>query len=212
MKSALVVFALLASVAQALPTVNMSKIINRSEAKPTAQAEAERLANLLATAGTEEAVDFMTPDELAEDMGIPKDFTAEDDPRLMLRSVGDAWLMIDVSIRNQTLTMVGTDGEDFKTIVSTGKKGYGTKRGCYHPTELSRRRWSRKYDNSPMHYAVFYYGGFALHQTPYVKQLGKPASHGCVRQDGPSAKYVFETVLRYRQTYGNGSITICVRD
>jgi lipoprotein-anchoring transpeptidase ErfK/SrfK len=41
--------------------------------------------------------------------------------------------------------------------------------------------YSRKYDNSPMPYSVFFRGGYAVHGTSYVKQLGRPASHGCVR-------------------------------
>jgi lipoprotein-anchoring transpeptidase ErfK/SrfK len=40
---------------------------------------------------------------------------------------------------------------------------------------------SRKYDMSPMPYSVFYHGGYAIHGTSYVKKLGRPASHGCVR-------------------------------
>ena len=41
--------------------------------------------------------------------------------------------------------------------------------------------YSRKYDMSPMPYSVFFRGGYAIHGTGYVKQLGRPASHGCVR-------------------------------
>jgi lipoprotein-anchoring transpeptidase ErfK/SrfK len=41
--------------------------------------------------------------------------------------------------------------------------------------------YSRKYHHSPMPYSVFFRGGYAIHGTGYVGQLGRPASHGCVR-------------------------------
>jgi lipoprotein-anchoring transpeptidase ErfK/SrfK len=65
--------------------------------------------------------------------------------------------------------------------VSTARKGYSTPRGNYRPTRLHRMWYSRKYDMSPMPYSVFFRGGYAIHGTGYVKQLGRPASHGCVR-------------------------------
>ena len=50
--------------------------------------------------------------------------------------------------------------------------------------------YSRKYDMSPMPYSVFYNGGYAVHGTNYVKNLGRPASHGCIRlQTGNAAKF-----------------------
>ena len=65
--------------------------------------------------------------------------------------------------------------------VSTARKGYVTPRGNYRPTRLHQMWYSRKYDMSPMPYSVFFRGGYAIHGTGYVKQLGRPASHGCVR-------------------------------
>ena len=43
--------------------------------------------------------------------------------------------------------------------------------------------YSRKYDMSPMPYSVFFRGGYAIHGTGYVKQLGharpRMAACGC---------------------------------
>jgi lipoprotein-anchoring transpeptidase ErfK/SrfK len=53
---------------------------------------------------------------------------------------------------------------------------------------------SRKYDMSPMPYSVFYYGGYAIHGTNYVKSLGRPASHGCVRLHTSNAREFYNLV------------------
>ncbi len=69
----------------------------------------------------------------------------------------------------------------YRWKVSTARRGYFTPRGTYRPQRLHRMWYSRKYDNSPMPYSVFFRGGYAIHGTGAVRQLGRPASHGCVR-------------------------------
>jgi lipoprotein-anchoring transpeptidase ErfK/SrfK len=92
-----------------------------------------------------------------------------------------ASLVARVDIGSQTMT-VSEDGRVIHSWkVSTARKGYVTPRGSYKPTRLHRMWYSRKYDMSPMPYSVFFRGGYAIHGTGYVKQLGRPASHGCVR-------------------------------
>ena len=78
--------------------------------------------------------------------------------------------------------------------VSTARKGYITPRGTYRPTRLHRMWYSRKYDMSPMPYSVFYHGGYAIHGTGDVKQLGRPASHGCVRLATANAAHFYSLV------------------
>lgn len=178
--------------------------------------ERERLQDML---NSDEPMQFMTPEELAEEYGIPYDYSAQDNAEyLWEKSAGGVALSINVSIARQTLTMTGTYTPTFTSVVSTGieptkkiKKGKPTVRGCFRPTLLSPNHKSKKYGGSPMNWSVFFYGGYALHETPYVKQLGTPASHGCVRQNRASAKYVYQTVKWYRDNYGNGTIRICVK-
>jgi hypothetical protein len=57
---------------------------------------------------------------------------------------------------------------------------------CHAAGQLERQvavanHRSRKYDNAPMPYAVFFNGGYAVHATFDLKRLGRPASHGCIR-------------------------------
>ncbi|PWK69046.1 L,D-transpeptidase [Aminobacter sp. AP02] len=87
-------------------------------------------------------------------------------------------LVARINVSTQTMT-VGRVLHQWP--VSTARRGYVTPRGSWRPKRLSRMWYSSKYENSPMPYSVFYYGGYAIHGTGAVKQLGRPASHGCVR-------------------------------
>jgi lipoprotein-anchoring transpeptidase ErfK/SrfK len=78
--------------------------------------------------------------------------------------------------------------------VSTARNGYHTPRGTYKPTRLHRMWYSRKYDNSPMPHSIFFRGGYAIHGTNYVKSLGRPASHGCVRLAPGNARALYNLV------------------
>jgi lipoprotein-anchoring transpeptidase ErfK/SrfK len=78
--------------------------------------------------------------------------------------------------------------------VSTGRKGFTTPRGKWKPTRMYRMWRSRKYDNAPMPYAIFFKGGYAVHGTSHVKALGRPASHGCVRLHTGNAAELYALV------------------
>jgi len=80
--------------------------------------------------------------------------------------------------------------------VSTGRSGYGTPSGVFHPQMMARRWFSRKYYNSPMPHAIFFYHGFAIHGTYELSRLGGPASHGCVRLHPSHAAVLFALVER----------------
>jgi lipoprotein-anchoring transpeptidase ErfK/SrfK len=66
--------------------------------------------------------------------------------------------------------------------------------------------YSRKYQMSPMPYAIFYKGGYAVHGTYDLKRLGRPASHGCVRLHPSNAKKLYQLVMRYG--LGNTQIVV----
>jgi len=89
--------------------------------------------------------------------------------------------------------------------VSTGRRGFGTPSGVFHPQMMARRWFSRKYYNSPMPHAIFFYHGYAIHGTYDLARLGGPASHGCVRLHPSNAATLFALVARQR---GNTRIVI----
>ncbi len=78
--------------------------------------------------------------------------------------------------------------------VSTARGGYVTPVGSYRPIRLERVWHSRKYHWSPMPNSVFFKGGYAIHGTEYIKSLGRPASHGCVRLHPDNARILYDLV------------------
>jgi lipoprotein-anchoring transpeptidase ErfK/SrfK len=81
--------------------------------------------------------------------------------------------------------------------VSTGRGRFATPSGSFRPQRLERRWYSTKYNNAPMHNAVFYHRGYAIHSTTEVSRLGRPASHGCVRLAPGHAAQFFSLVRSY---------------
>ena len=59
--------------------------------------------------------------------------------------------------------------------------------------------YSKKYDNAPMPHSVFFTGGYAVHATPHVKNLGRPASHGCIRLHPTNAEQFYTLVKVFGQ-------------
>lgn len=100
-------------------------------------------------------------------------------------------LVAQISIPNQTMTVSEDGVTKYRWKVSTARKGYVTPTGSYTAKWLSRDHHSKKYDNAPMPYAVFFNGGYAVHGTYEVKHLGRPASHGCVRLQPENAATFF---------------------
>ena len=99
-----------------------------------------------------------------------------------------------VSISAQTMKVYHEGRLLYTWSVSTAKAGKITPAGTYEPEFLSKNHRSRRYNNAPMPYAIFYDGNYAIHGTDQIKRLGKPASHGCVRLDPKNAKILFEMV------------------
>jgi lipoprotein-anchoring transpeptidase ErfK/SrfK len=89
--------------------------------------------------------------------------------------------------------------------VSTARRGYRTPPGNYRVQRMEHMWYSRKYDMSPMPYSLFFRGGYAIHGTGSIRQLGRPASHGCVRLHPAHAR------ILYRLVQGYGGARILVR-
>jgi lipoprotein-anchoring transpeptidase ErfK/SrfK len=81
--------------------------------------------------------------------------------------------------------------------VSTARAGYRTPRGTYRVQRAHRMWYSRKYHMSPMPYSLFFRGGYAIHGTYSIRQLGRPASHGCVRLHPAHARALYHTVRSF---------------
>ncbi len=103
-------------------------------------------------------------------------------------------LVARVDLSEQVM-YVYRDAELIHTFpVSSGRKGYGTPTGEWYAYWLSPKHRSRKYNNAPMPWAVFFHGGYAVHGTTDLRNLGRPASHGCIRLAPENAKTFFRLV------------------
>lgn len=105
-------------------------------------------------------------------------------------------LVAKISLSSQTMTVSQNGVIKYRWPVSTGRKGYGTPTGSWSAKWLSRNHRSRKYNNAPMPFAVFFKGGYAVHATYETKRLGRPASHGCVRLHPDNAAAFFRMTNR----------------
>jgi hypothetical protein len=113
-------------------------------------------------------------------------------PSLAARLAMAPRLIARVDVSEQVMRVV-LDGQVIHTFkVSTAGKGYRTPRGEWQPYRMHTMWHSRKYDNAPMPHSIFFTGGYAIHATPHVRRLGRPASHGCVRLHPDDAKVLFQ--------------------
>ena len=106
----------------------------------------------------------------------------------------DVMVQIDKSSQRMAVSVDGA--MRYTWPVSTGRAGYGTPSGVFHPQSMARRYFSRKYYNAPMPHAIFFYYGFAIHGTNDLARLGGPASHGCVRLHPSHAAALYALVER----------------
>lgn len=103
-----------------------------------------------------------------------------------------ARLIAHIDISSQTMTVKKDGRVLYNWRVSTARRGYVTPTGTYRPKRMHTMWYSRKYDMSPMPYSIFFRGGYAIHGTNYVKSLGRPASHGCIRLRTSNAKRLYQ--------------------
>lgn len=113
---------------------------------------------------------------------------------LAIDSKAEVFIHIDKSDQRM---YVETPIDQFVWDVSTGRKGYTTPSGEYQPYRMTKMHYSRKYDNAPMPYSIFFHGGYAIHATDAVDRLGSPASHGCVRLNPQNARWLYRLVQEF---------------
>ena len=116
----------------------------------------------------------------------------------------DVAVHIDKSSQRMSVSVDGAPR--YSWPVSTGRSGYGTPSGVFHPQMMARRWYSKRYYNSPMPHSIFFYYGFAIHGTNDLGRLGGPASHGCVRLHPSHAATLYALVERN----GRGSTRIVI--
>jgi hypothetical protein len=105
----------------------------------------------------------------------------------------DAKVQVSIDLSAQKMRVSSSTGE-YTWPISSARSGYVTPRGSYEPYLLQKMHYSRKYHMSPMPHSIFFHGGYAIHGTSSVRQLGRPASHGCIRLAPTQAAQLFKMV------------------
>jgi lipoprotein-anchoring transpeptidase ErfK/SrfK len=158
------------------------------------------------SAGQTEAGDKSAPAEEAEADAEDKSSAADPsaapeenspDAKANAEAAGPAAskILINIDKAQQHMTVFVDGIEKYSWPVSTGKRGYSTPSGTYTPSSMNKIWYSKEWDNAPMPHAIFYMkDGHAIHGSYETKNLGKPASHGCVRLDPKNATALFELV------------------
>jgi hypothetical protein len=107
-----------------------------------------------------------------------------------------ALVHIDVDLLRQRMTVTSASGAQYSWPVSSGRAGHLTPRGVFRPQRMMAMTYSIPYEMAPMPHAIFFTGGYAIHGTYSIGQLGRPASHGCVRLAPGNAATLFALVKR----------------
>jgi len=122
------------------------------------------------------------------------------------REVPGTPLVARVDLSDQRMYVYLDERLVYTFPVSSGRGSYGTPTGRWNAYWLSPKHRSRKYNNAPMPWAVFFNGGYAVHGTTDLRNLGRPASHGCIRLHPDNARTFFRMV----QTSGKESTLISI--
>jgi lipoprotein-anchoring transpeptidase ErfK/SrfK len=104
-------------------------------------------------------------------------------------------VVVNIDKSTQEMTVFVDGVEKYSWPVSTGLNGYTTPSGSYTASSMNKIWYSKQWDNAPMPHAVFFTKqGHAIHGTMEERNLGKPASHGCVRLSRANAATLFALV------------------
>jgi len=102
-------------------------------------------------------------------------------------------IVIDKKTQRMVVYVGGQKRHEF--VVSTGRAGYTTPSGTFRPSSMHKMAISVKYGNTPMPHTIFFTRvGHAIHATTAIKQLGRVASHGCIRLAPENAKLLYDLV------------------
>jgi lipoprotein-anchoring transpeptidase ErfK/SrfK len=101
-------------------------------------------------------------------------------------------LRIEISLAMQRATIIRDGVETMHTSISTGRPGFSTKTGRFVITDKHLEHHSTIYHNASMPYFMRLSGrDFGMHEGVVP---GYPASHGCIRLPGDTARKLFKEI------------------
>jgi hypothetical protein len=100
---------------------------------------------------------------------------------------------VNKSTQHMLVTVDGVTRYDFP--VSTGRAGFGTPSGTFHPNRMDPMHYSKEYENAPMPDSIFFdLHGHAIHGFTHTPFGIAAVSHGCVRMPVADAATLFQLV------------------
>jgi lipoprotein-anchoring transpeptidase ErfK/SrfK len=166
--------------------------------------------------------DLMTPDQIAQELGIDPTQTAPETPGTRAKMANfdpHSWANAAriVVLVNKAETGLGAQrvtvyvdgvqtyvwktstGREKKEIAKNGDEyTTSTPIGFFRPQLLVRNHFSKKWQ-ADMEWAVFFNGGIATHAAARyaIKDLGKRASGGCVRLHPDNAEILYDLIEKF---------------
>ena len=132
---------------------------------------------------------------LAMMLAFPASAQTSSDSKTQSTGVAGTAVLINIDKAKQKMTVFLGGVEKYDWPISTGRAGYSTPSGTYTATSMNEVWYSKEWDNSPMPHSIFFRkDGYAIHGSYEVKNLGRPASHGCVRISPENAATLYALV------------------
>lgn len=116
---------------------------------------------------------------------------------LALPGLAQAQVVATINLSSQRMNVYVDGAPRYNWAVSTARRGYRTPVGTFRPTAVVRYHRSTIYSGSPMPYSIFFLRGYAIHGSYEIKDLGRPASHGCVRLHPSNAAALYSLVRQH---------------
>ncbi|HML42354.1 MAG TPA: L,D-transpeptidase [Hyphomicrobium zavarzinii] len=177
------------------PTLTVSPAPQTIPKAPEASVEAAAAQAPSATPASETAAERMSAPQPASGTA-PASAMAEEPKTAAVTQEPppEPTLGINIDLTRQVMTVSENGTPRYTWKISSARYGYRTPTGTFQPTWMSKMWYSRQYDYAPMPHAVFFHKGVAIHATYAINQLGRPASHGCVRLAPKNAAALFKLV------------------
>ena len=116
---------------------------------------------------------------------------------VVFASSASAGILIEIDKSAQRMTVTQDGAQLYNWPVSSGTRAHETPSGAYTPFRMEKDHYSREWDDAPMPNSIFFtQRGHAIHGTEHVRNIGRPASHGCVRLEPENARTLFALVKR----------------
>jgi hypothetical protein len=114
---------------------------------------------------------------------------------ILFAPAAQAAVQITIDKSTQSMTVEKDGRALYHWAVSTGRPGFDTPSGKFKAFRMEKDHFSKEWDDAPMPFSIFFtQKGHAIHGYLDTKNIGRPASHGCVRLTKANAEKLYALV------------------